>query len=338
MAAAMSRRLLPTLVALLTLVPTGAAQAASLGGWNLPEQHAVREAGVMHDLGDAAFHGERPITGAQLREALGALALHQGTAPVTTFAERVSVVGFDRLLVGQLGAADVAAAAQHEAWRAGLRPPPAFGTEVVARFLGLRTNHPFPHEELELYPTDAITRAEAAHSFAVALQWGAGAADWARQTFARFALPTYSAAQLRVLRPAVSKIGMPYIWGGETDGAGAWFGGQEHGGYDCSGFVWRVFKLSGLPWGRAIRGRTAAAQSAEIARTARIRLADVQPGDLLFFGPGRFWQKATERRITHEGIALSKDFMIHSSAQGVYVSPLFDPWRAARFSWARRVL
>jgi cell wall-associated NlpC family hydrolase len=141
-----------------------------------------------------------------------------------------------------------------------------------------------------------------------------------------------------VLRQAVAKIGMPYIWGGETDRAGVWFGGQEHGGYDCSGFVWRVFKLSGLPWGWAIHGRTAAAQSAEIPRSARIRLADVQPADLLFFGPGRFWQKATERRIVHEGIALSKDFMIHASAQGVYVSPLFDPWRAKRFSWARRVL
>jgi cell wall-associated NlpC family hydrolase len=93
-----------------------------------------------------------------------------------------------------------------------------------------------------------------------------------------------------------------------------------------------------LPWGRAIRGRTAAAQAAEIPRAARIRLPDVQPADLVFFGPGRFWQKATERRITHEGIALSKDFMIHASEQGVYVSPLFDPWRAARFSWARRML
>jgi cell wall-associated NlpC family hydrolase len=338
MAATMLRRLIPPLVALLTLVPAAGAQAASLGGWNLGEQHVVREAGIMHNLGDAAFHGERPVTGPQLRAAFGVLAATQGTAPVSVLADRVSVATFDRLMVAQLGAADVAAAVQHEAWRAGLVPPPTFGTEVVARFLGLRTNHPFPHEELELYPTDAITRAEAAHSFAVALAAGPGAAEWARQTFARFVLPRYGIAQKRVLRQAVAKIGMPYIWGGETDGAGSWFGGQEHGGYDCSGFVWRVFKLSGLPYGGAIHGRTAAAQSAEIPRAARIRLADVQPGDLLFFGAGRFWQKATERRITHEGIALSADFMIHASDQGVYVSPLFDPWRASRFSWARRVL
>jgi cell wall-associated NlpC family hydrolase len=136
----------------------------------------------------------------------------------------------------------------------------------------------------------------------------------------------------------VSKIGMPYIWGGETDGASGFFGGQEHGGYDCSGFVWRVFKLSGFSWGRAIHGRTAASQAGEIRRAARIPLADVRAGDLVFFGPGRFWQRATERRIVHVGIALDAEWMIHSSAQGVYVSPLFDPWRAKRFSWARRVL
>jgi cell wall-associated NlpC family hydrolase len=324
------------------LLPATGARAAARGSWNLTEQHAVRVAGVMHDLDDEAFHGERPVAGRQLPDALAALAAQLGVAPVSAPIDpsgSLSVTTFDRLLVAQLGAGDVAAAVQHEAWKAGLNPPATFGTEVVARALGLRGNHPFPHEELELYPTDAITRAEAAHSFATALRWAGGAADAARATFAQFVLPRYTAAQKRVLRLAVGKIGMPYVWGGESDAAGAWFGGQEHGGYDCSGLVWRVFKLSGLSWGRQIRGRTAASQAGEIRPSQRIRLDDVQPADLVFFGPGRFWQKATERRIVHEGIALSPDWMIHASEQGVYVSPLrLDPWRAGRFSWARRVL
>ncbi|HEV7751746.1 MAG TPA: NlpC/P60 family protein [Baekduia sp.] len=338
----MSRLLLTCLLALLIAALAAAsapvAEGATLGTWNLGEQRSVRQAAVMHNLDDDAFHGERPVSGHQLPEALAAFAARLGVPPVAAPSSAVSVATFDRLLVQQLGAGDVAAAVQHEAWRAGLQPPATFGTEVLARFLGLRDNHPFPQEELELYPTQAITRAEAAHSFAVAVQLGAGGAGWARETFARFTLPRYTAAQLRVLRLAVSKIGMPYIWGGETDGPGAWYGGQERGGYDCSGFAWRVFKLSGFSWGRQIRGRTAASQAGEIARSARVRMADVHPADLLFFGPGRFWQKATERRITHEGIALSADFMIHASAQGVYVSPLFEAWRAKRFSWARRVL
>ncbi|WCB94818.1 minor tail protein [Baekduia alba] len=321
------------------VLPATSARAAARGSWNLSEQRAVRLAGVMHDLDDQAFHGERAVAGAQLPDALAAFAARLGVDPVKAPSSAVSVTTFDRLLVAQLGASDVAAAVQHEAWHAGLNPPAAFGTEVVARALGLRDNHPFPHEELELYPTDAITRAEAAHSFAVALKWQGTAADVARAQFAQFQLPTYTAAQKQVLRVAVAKIGMPYIWGGETDGAGAWLGGQEHGGYDCSGFVWRVFKLSGFAWGREIHGRTAATQAGEIPKARRIRLDDVQPADLVFFGPGRFWQKATERRIVHEGIALSPDWMIHASAQGVYVSQLrLDPWRAGRFSWARRVL
>jgi cell wall-associated NlpC family hydrolase len=300
----------------------------------------VRLAGVMHDLDDQAFHGERPLSGHELPQALTALAGTLGAAPVHGVpASEVSLTTFDRLLVAQLGASDVAAAVQHEAWKAGLNPPRTFGTEVVARALGLRDNHPFPHESLELYPTDAITRAEAAHSLAVALQWKGTAGAYAHELFSTFALPRYTTDQKRVLRAAVAKIGMPYIWGGETDTASGYFGGQVHGGYDCSGLVWRIFKLGALPWGRLIHGRTAAAQAGEIPKAARIRLDDVQPADLVFFGPGRFWQRATERRIVHEGIALSPDWMIHSSAQGVYVSPLrLDPWRAKRFSWARRVL
>jgi cell wall-associated NlpC family hydrolase len=338
MALPMVRRLLVTSLVLLALAPAAPAVASPRGSWNLGEQRAVRLAGVMHNLDDAAFHGERPVAGDQLPQAFAALAGILGAPPIAAPSSGVSLATFDRLLVQQLGAADVAAAVQHEAWRAGLQPPRDFGTEVVARYLGLRDNHPSPDEELELFTTDAITRAEAAHSFAVALEWNGTAAQTARDTFARFVLPTYTHAQREVLRLAVSKIGMPYIWGGETDTASSFFGGQIHGGYDCSGFTWRVFKLSGFSWGRAIHGRTAAAQAGEIPRSARIRLADVQPADLLFFGPGRFWQKATERRIVHEGIALSSEWMIHSSDQGVFVSPLFDPSRAKRFSWARRVL
>jgi cell wall-associated NlpC family hydrolase len=205
----------------------------------------------------------------------------------------------------------------------------------VARYLGLRYDHPAGEDSLELYPSSPITRAEAAHSFAVILQSGAGAAEDARQTLEAFSLPRYTAQQLEVLRIAVSKIGMPYVWGGTTDDTAD---GLEHGGYDCSGFAWRVYKVSGLPWGTRIQGRTAAEQAGEIPRSARIRLADVQPADLLFFGSAHFNAKASERNVVHEGIALSDEWAIHSSGQGVYVLPLTSGWLAQEFAWARRVL
>lgn len=282
---------------------------------------------------------DAPLTGTRLHDELGALARSLGVAPVKAPFSPVTVTTFDALLVAQLGASDVAAAVQHEAWRAGLNPPRAFGTEAVARLLGLRDNRPASEDRGELYPSDAITLAEAEHSFSVAAKWNGTAAAWVRDRFSSFTLPEYGVAQRRVLRVAVSKIGMPYVWGGETDTASSYFGGQTHGGYDCSGLVWRVFKLSGLPFGAAIRGRTAASQAGEIPRASRIRLDDVRGGDLVFFGYARFWMKATPTRIVHEGIALSPDWMIHASGQGVYLSPLrLDPWRAQRFSWARRVL
>jgi cell wall-associated NlpC family hydrolase len=75
----------------------------------------------------------------------------------------------------------------------------------------------------------------------------------------------------------------------------------------------------------------------EIREGERIHLEDAQPGDLLFFGSASFSAKATEAGVDHVGIALSEHWMIHSSAQGVYVSSLDDGWRRDRFTWARRV-
>jgi cell wall-associated NlpC family hydrolase len=323
------RALLATAAAALLLASPA---AAATGSWDRRDQRAVIEAGLMAPLDDAQFHGERPVAGSQLPGALHALADRLGVARVPVPTGRVSLAGFDRLVVNQLGLADVAQAVQAQARNAGLAPPPRFGTEVVARLLGLRFNQPVSRERLELYPWDAITRADAAYSLARVLAFDGSQQQWVRDTLARFVLPRYGPRTRRALRIAVQRIGMPYVWGGVLDRTGGW---QAHGGYDCSGFAWRVFKLTGLA---RIGGRTAAQQAAEIPRSRRLTLAEVHPGDLLFFGPGRIWQKVTEKRIVHEGIALSGEWMIHSSSQGVFVSPLFDSWRAHEFSWARRVL
>ena len=48
--------------------------------------------------------------------------------------------------------------------------------------------------------------------------------------------------------------------------------------------------------------------------------------------------KATDANVIHVGIALSPDWMIHASGQGVYVSSLHEQWRRDEFAWARRVL
>jgi cell wall-associated NlpC family hydrolase len=314
---------------LITLAAPAGAHAATLGNWDRAEQKAVQRAGLLPRL-PGRFHGEKRLTAAQLTHALGAIARRTGAKPLAVPAGTdITVATFHRLVVRQLGLSDLARSVQHEAARAGLEPPSRFGTEVVARQLGLRYDHPSQDDRLELYPTDAITRAEAAYSFARILSDPTGGPYYARAVLDRFSLPAYTGAQQRVLRTAVSKIGMPYVWGGESDTTSSRFGPQAHGGYDCSGFVWRVFKLSGDPAGARIGGRTAAAMAREIAPRKRIAFKHIQPADLLFFGPPT---------ISHVGIAMSRDFMIHSSSQGVYVAPLFESWRRGEFAWARRVL
>jgi cell wall-associated NlpC family hydrolase len=310
------------------------AQAHTLANWDTKQQSQVVKAGLMTKLA-GGFQGAQPLSSGDLSQAFTALSLKTGTPAITVSSSPITVTRFDSLMVGQLGLSDAATTFQAEATRAGLQPPSYFGTEVVARLLGLRYNHLSPDDKLELYPSDRITRAEAAWSFAQTLQLGSWEGDNVREIASRFQLPAYTAKQLAPLRLAVSKIGMPYVWGGETDGPSP---GQVHGGYDCSGFAWRVYKLSSNPAGKKILGRTAAQQAGEIPKSKRLHLNQVQPGDLLFFGSAKFKSKATEADVIHEGIALSKDFVIHSSDQGVYVLPLYEGWLHDQFTWARRVI
>jgi cell wall-associated NlpC family hydrolase len=308
--------------------------------WDATAQRTVVGEGLMSEGGGSGFLGAEPLSAQADSQALAALAAREGTAPVSIGAGGpITVVRFDALLVEQLGLGEVAEHVQQVAQAAGLEPPGYFGSEVVARYLELRYEHPVGTQSLDLYPWSPITRAEAAYSFAQALGSAPGSQQWAidsaRETLSAFSLPHYDADQLEVLRIAVSKIGMPYVWGGTTDNTAD---GLEHGGYDCSGFVWRVYKVSGLPWGKQILGRTAAEQAGEIPKSARIHLEDVQPGDLLFFGSAQFDSKATEANVIHEGLALSSEWAIHSSGQGVYVLPLTSGWLAQSFTWARRVL
>ncbi|MBE2314907.1 C40 family peptidase [Solirubrobacter sp. CPCC 204708] len=318
-----------------TLVVAAPAEAKTRANWNLDQQERVAEQGVLGRLADGRFHGERPLTGAQLSNALTVIT---GEPVAASSAAKLSVIAFDARLVRALGLDDVAQHVQRTARDAGLRPPRHFGTEVVARFLGLRTNHPFKDDALELYPWEPITRAEAAHSLDTLLRIGDWGAEHARAQLSTFSLPRYGAQTRKALRVAVSKIGMPYIWGGETDAKSSYWGYQAHGGYDCSGFVWRVFRLSGHPAGRRVGGRTAAQQAGEIPKAKRIRLDAVRAGDLVFFGRASFTAKATEAGVDHVGIALSDRWMIHASGQGVYVSSLEEDWRRDRFTWARRIV
>jgi cell wall-associated NlpC family hydrolase len=248
----------------------------------------------------------------------------------------------DARLVSALGLSGAASEFVKGARAAGLKVPARFGTEVVARLLGLRLNHPAAEDGLELLPNDPATRAEAAYSAAQILGFGlaGGTQVMAVQALADgFALPQLSTWQTRILDVAVSKIGMPYVWGGTSDGPEAPFGVQSRGGYDCSGFVWRVYKLQSYPGegdlASVIQGRTTFVMSVEVPKSERIGYADLQPGDVLFFGAAG--PRSQSAQVDHTAIYLGNNWLIQSSDEGVAVTTLTG-WYKRTFAWARRPL
>jgi cell wall-associated NlpC family hydrolase len=100
---------------------------------------------------------------------------------------------------------------------------------------------------------------------------------------------------------ARAALGTPYVWGGN---------GRSDGGYDCSGLISAAYASAGLRLPR----------TAQLQYNAIPKLPDgaqIQPGDLVFFGSG-------PKSVTHVGIAISPTMMINAPQTGevVKIAPL----------------
>ena len=174
------------------------------------------------------------------------------------------------------------------------------------------------------------------------LSFAGGEVDYVTKLAASFRLPAATGLQRDVLQTALSFVGDPYVWGGTSDRPQDPFdtGKQLPGGFDCSGFVWRVYKLQAYAGAEALpatlKGRTTYAMSGEVGPARRIPLAKLEPGDLLFFGADGPKSKPAE--VDHMGIYLGDGWFVHSSEQGVALAPLSADWYGSRFAWARRPL
>jgi cell wall-associated NlpC family hydrolase len=251
----------------------------------------------------------------------------------------VTVKQLDAALVAYLGLAKAAAQIQSTLATAGLAPPPNTGTEAVARLLGLRLDHPASDDGLELLPNQAVTRAEAAYSFAQLLDLDDAQLAQVKAVADAFTLPTFSSWQRRILTTAVHYVGYPYIWGGTSPTAETLFGVHSGGGFDCSGFVWRVYKLTPYDGegslAGVLRGRTTYVMSGEVPKSKRISAGKLQPADVMFFGargPG-----STPSEVDHTALYLGNGWFIQSSGEGVTLLP-FGGWYAGSFAWGRRPL
>ncbi len=216
-------------------------------------------------------------------------------------------------------------------WKTGA--PRYLATEIAARSLGLRYNHPAADDALEVSPRQAVDRAEAA----AILYQARHLSSWAIASLSEYdavVLPTLSARQKQIVAFALKYIGYPYVWGGEYPTKSSPYGRQDHGGFDCSGFDWWVMKMH---FGYTINERVASAMAG--AAKPRIPRAKLVPGDLIFFGPKG--PKSTVASIYHAALYLGNGWFIQStgSLDGVGVSSITNDsyWKAA-FAWGRRVM
>jgi cell wall-associated NlpC family hydrolase len=332
-----TRRVLLALLAITLLAAAPSLASAAKRSWAQREIKLVTAKGVMSAPG-GAFRPDEALTQGELSELITALGDEPTRVPASP-SGRVTIAQLDAQLVGALGLADEATLFYRAARAAGLRPPARFGREVVARLLGLRYNHPAGEDNLELLWSDPATRAEAAYSAAQILRFRGWETRSVEEEAGRLELPVLDEWQQKILNYAVGLIGYPYVWGGTSTTRQAPFGVKTSGGFDCSGFLWQVYKLHAYPGleglGEVIRGRTAAQMAGEVARGKRIAFAQLEPGDLVFFGSGGPRAKATS--VDHAGIYLGSGWMVHSSRYGVALAKL-DGWYKDRFAWGRRPL
>ena len=324
-------------VAALALVVAGAASArpAASPTFASAEIAEVVAAGLMAPSVET-FRPQDPLTATELATVIaslgGAISVDHPDAPVT-------VRELDARLVTRAGLRPAAQAVRLAAADAGLEPRPWLGTETVARLLGLRVNHPRLEDELELQVSQPATRAEAAYSIAVYLGLEESAIEAARTSAETFSFSPMSEWQRTVVARALRFVGSPYVWAGTSERPQQLFGKTLPGGFDCSGFVWRVYKLQAFTaadtLSRVLVGRTTYAMSGEVPRSARIAREALQPGDVVFFGSHGPRSRPSE--VGHMGIYLGNDWIVHSSRFGTTLTPMTG-WYETTFAWGRSPL
>jgi cell wall-associated NlpC family hydrolase len=123
------------------------------------------------------------------------------------------------------------------------------------------------------------------------------AAEYATSAASTAISDAASSAAAIAISYALDQIGTPYVWGGETPGVG----------FDCSGLTQAAYAAAGIHIPRT--------STAQWTTLPHVPLADLQPGDLVFFGSGEF----TPGLPGHVGIYLGDDEMVDAPHTGTDV-------------------
>jgi cell wall-associated NlpC family hydrolase len=282
------------------------------------------------------FRPTDPMTWTDLAVVVASLG---GSIAVTDPDAPVTIRQLDAQLVTLAGLRPVARGIRGRAIDAGLRPRPWLGTETVARMLGFRINHPRQIDSLELEVTQPATREEAAYSVAKYLALDEAQLESVRTEAETFSIPALTEWERDVLDRALRFVGAPYVWAGTSEKPQKLFGKVLPGGFDCSGFVWRVYKLEPFAGaselGSVLKGRTSYDMSGEVPPALRLTRDELRPGDVVFFG--NRGARSAPSEVGHMGIYVGNDWIVHSSRFGTTLTPMTG-WYATTFAWGRSPL
>ena len=114
----------------------------------------------------------------------------------------------------------------------------------------------------------AARQKQAAAVAAAAVSTGGGGGSSQLTSAAQSPPPPTAPGGAGAVQAAESQLGVPYQWGGETPGVG----------FDCSGLTAWSWGQVGVPLPHF--------SGAQMSDSAPVPVSDLQPGDLLFYGPG----------------------------------------------------
>lgn len=342
----MSLRRRLCLLCLVALHIAGAAPAAATNTrvpeWARPAVRYLADAGA---LDRESFRANKPMA----RAAFTVLMKKTFGGGYSRTEGNVTAKEVSKALVRALGKKDVAAhlaaAASPDGWSP--RRARHFGTEIVAREMGLRHDRPTSEDRFEASANEAMSQADIAWAV-----WKAATAPGTSGALAleSFGFSNYGKARREVVEYALSLVGKPYVWAGEwpvKTPDGYPYGAQVHGGFDCSGFIWYVLRASESsygPAGRPYEGwslpeRSSAEMAKATPKDVRLGYKKLLAGDVVMFAPGGRDGRPAE--VYHAGLYLGEGWMIHSSGSrgGVSISSLGpDSWWHDQLIFGRRVI
>ena len=296
----MSRPL--AVVACCALLAAPAAGAATLGGgsfgkagvhtsapppksWAQPEIRVVVAHGLMAKS-VAKFRANDTLTQGELAALVAELTKQPLQTPADPTAP-VTLTKLDARLVSAIGLSDAAAGFVAGAHADGLTIPARFGTETVARLLGLRTTTR-PSRTIWSCSRRRRPRARRPPTPSPRSSGSRAGSSSTSRTPSRPSRSPADAWQLRVLNTAVRFIGYPYVWGGTSEHAESPFGVKARAASTARASSGASTSCQKYPGGAAlnatIQGRTTYQMSGEVPRSKRIGFAKLAPGDVVFFG------------------------------------------------------